>query len=312
MLLRNKMTKAEKDLYLWSRYFRWCLKALPWMILGGFPLQASFTWHSLSLDPTNLINWVEFRDVFSLPINFAAAAIAITTLVGLYHRSLQLAVQLEKVEQQLIISNNQFKKSEQQFLLSQNQLKIAQEQYKLNQKKESFALFVEHKKYIKNVFEEIFEKYKLSKNEDNIFQLSVFHDVLYKSLFPSNSTNEILDLDIESNSFKLKENLKALNTVLLYIDKEKGNIKPGIFIDAILSNLGYFGLAFNTGVIKNYYQTYDDLDSFGLYLFFDELATVTLCFIKVSKSKAIARKNRAQCSELSQYYYSKYQQELQK
>ncbi|MDC3214822.1 hypothetical protein NQU47_19970, partial [Pseudoalteromonas distincta] len=60
---------------------------------------------------------------------------AITTLIGMYYRSLQLAHQLNKVEDQIEIANKQFSKSS--------------EQFELASRKENFVLFLEHRKAVR-------------------------------------------------------------------------------------------------------------------------------------------------------------------
>ena len=127
----------------WSIAFDVCLAGIFVLTALALGAQLYFTFGSYSTDLRNIENWKTLASTFSFPLGVAGAMLAITSLVGLYQRSLQLSLQLVKVEDQIEISNKQFSKSSEQF-------ELAQKQFSLANRKENFMLYIEHKKAVKN------------------------------------------------------------------------------------------------------------------------------------------------------------------
>lgn len=182
-------TATSKELSLWKRRFKIFFYGTPLTVTGFFIAQICATKGSFSTEFSSLENWKTFTETFNLPIGVFTAMAAITTLIGMYYRSLQLAHQLNKVEDQIEIANKQFSKSSEQF-------ELAQKQFNLASRKEHFMMFVEHKKQVSEIAEFALLRFEDSCKTfmgkfDYIPANVIDSNELYKALFPENSPNEI-------------------------------------------------------------------------------------------------------------------------
>lgn len=181
--------KIKSKLKVWSIAFDVCLVGIFVLTALALGAQLYFTNGQYSTDLSNIENWKTLASTFSFPIGVGGVMLAITSLVGLYQRSLQLSLQLVKVEDQIEISNKQFRKSSEQFELAQNQ-------FELVNRKENFTLYWEHQKQIRSYIE---EKIKLRKaNLEKVikneippinFEFGRFYSVAFPENSPENMKN---------------------------------------------------------------------------------------------------------------------------
>ncbi|MEI8705172.1 hypothetical protein [Pseudoalteromonas sp. B62] len=202
-------------------------------------LQLALVGPQLSFDVRQLNNWVNFEKVFSLPIGLFALLGATTTLVGVYHRSLLLNRQLDRVQEQIAISNKQFKRSDEQFKLSQEQFMLAQKQYSLVYTKENYVLYCEHKKQIEEHCEKIMNG--LRKRSDRYFEID--YEKMYRYSFPENSYNQMDNFSLNSvgAAFEIsgiiKENLeKMCESLTPFMHPDS----PSYKIDACFAGVGVY------------------------------------------------------------------------
>lgn len=185
-------TATSKELSQWKRRFKIFFYGTPITVTAFFIAQICATKGSFSTEFSSLGNWKTFTDTFNLPIGVFTAMAAITTLIGMYYRSLQLAHQLNKVEDQIEIANQQFKKSEQQF-------ELAQKQFELVNRKENFTLYWEHQKQIRSYIE---EKIKLRKTnlekamKNEIPPIDFEFGRFYSAAFPENSPENMKNFSL--------------------------------------------------------------------------------------------------------------------
>ena len=177
----------KKSIARWYCIFvvlMWCSIGFPVLL---FATQVWFTWDQLSFNPSELYNWTNFQNTFALPLNSFALLAAVTSLVGLYCRSLLLSQQLKNVEQQITISREQSKRADAQFELAQ--------------RKENLVMFFEHRKQIMEEIDKLAQLYGKTK---------FFIDTgkTYQKLFPSNSATSKLELEA---SQEVLEGIKCLS-----------------------------------------------------------------------------------------------------
>lgn len=161
-----------------------------------FFLQLFLTGKQLSFDVMDLHVWMNFQEVFKLPLGCFALMGAVTTLVGLYHRSLMLNKQLKKMTEQIEISNKQSLRSEQQL--------------KLALRKESLVMFLEHRRYIFDEWDSRIKQLKSDMPDFASFQYSASN--LYKNLYSLNSPTNIEQLTTVSPSQQVERILDDFST----------------------------------------------------------------------------------------------------
>ena len=182
--------KIKSKLKYWSIAFDVCLAGIFVLTALALGSQLWFTNGQLSTDLNNINNWKTLASTFSFPIGVATAMLAITSLIGLYQRSLQLSLQLEKVEEQIAISNRQFKNSNKQFRLSQKQ-------YLLAHRKENYILYCEHKKQLEEHCNRVMNGMR---NREGIY-FEIDYEKLYRIVFPENSYNKMENFSLNSRRF---------------------------------------------------------------------------------------------------------------
>lgn len=286
--------KNQKDLERLSKTFKFFFYGTPVITLLLFVAQLFFTSGIYSFDPSKLANWQNFSSTFALPLGGAAALLATTSLIGMYHRSLQLTVQLEKVQEQIALSNKQFQRSEEQFALSQSQFKLAQEQLDLNFRKENFALYKAHKDHIKDVIETVLEGKKAGPFS-NLFETRVTHDVLYELLFPENSVQEMRNLGEGSHAEEYYIRLKKLDDLLQSPVFDK--LTPSEQVQVVFNCISEFGIAIKPKDMERFPEI-SNLDWAGCLAVFEELFFMAVCFVKVSTDKELARHIKGKCLEI--------------
>ncbi len=165
---------------------------VPILLVG---LQLALVGNQLSFDVTKLATWTNAEEVFALPLGTFALLAAVTSLIGLYHRSMLLNRQLEKVQEQIAISNKQLNRSEKQFELALNQFALAQ-------KKENFVLYLEHRKLIESGVKELLSQTKgFNFSEDSRFgEYQLRFDKFYELAFPENAFNELKNFNLKSTA----------------------------------------------------------------------------------------------------------------
>jgi len=107
---------------------------LPLLLLGA---QFALVGNQIDYDVMKLSNWVGMEAAFALPIRLFVLMVTITTLLGLYARSLQFSEQLRLSKMQQNLAFEQLK-------IAQKQSDRLESQLSLYMKKESFLLYHEH------------------------------------------------------------------------------------------------------------------------------------------------------------------------
>lgn len=221
-------SKIKSKLKVWSIAFDFCLVGIIVLTVLALGTQLFFTRGQYSTDLSNIDNWKTLASTFSFPLGVAGSMLAITSLVGLYHRSLQLSLQLEKVEDQL----------------------------ELAKKKENFTLYVEHKKLI---IEIIKEKFASLKNENDFKHLnvelvdSVYLDEIlaYQYFYPENLPTEMNLFDANLIAIKSSLDIKYLISALEYL-KDKPIRKVGFVLTrGIRKEIAKTGFTFNLILYKD-------------------------------------------------------------
>ena len=191
----NVTLNSPDKWHLWFKIFLWATIIIPIILVIA---QLYFTLGGYSTDIASVSNWKTLTETFALPITVFTGFVALTTLIGMYHRSLQLSEQLNKVERQLT----------------------------LVERKDNFQLYFEHVKqfefkcnyltklYQKGVFKDYFENFEAS---DLII---IDHQKLYGFVYPKNTIDNIksfIEEDVISNEAQalvidLEKNLEGLHT----------------------------------------------------------------------------------------------------
>ena len=213
----------EKEAQKWDHRFSFSLSLTWFLPLSALALELSFVGRHISFDITNLSNWMEFEAVFAFPIRLFLLMVAITTLLGLYSRSLYLAEQLRLFRLQQNFSFEQLKLSQEQSIRAERQLQLAE-------KKESFAMYLEHYKSFSAHIDEILYGFKSihatyqGVSEETII---VNKNRLYSIVFPENNPASISNLTLKSNHILFSKeigfpiNLFSLNEMVDQNDKCK-------------------------------------------------------------------------------------------
>lgn len=81
-----------KKLDRWDSIFKFFFYSTPALTFIVFLIQYFSTSGSFSTDIHSLDNWKTFSHTFNLPIGIFTALAAITTLIGMYYRSMQLTL----------------------------------------------------------------------------------------------------------------------------------------------------------------------------------------------------------------------------
>lgn|GEM_PF-4963687 len=170
--IESVIMNAPDIWHRWFKSFLWATIIIPIILVIA---QLYFTQGGYSTDIDSVNNWETLTDTFALPIAVFTGFVALTTLIGMYHRSLQLSEQLSKVERQLA----------------------------LVERKDNFQLYFEHVKQLEEKCNFLLNLYKTKvfKNfcDDYIPTelLVIDYHKLYKSTYPNNSILDIKDLDFE-------------------------------------------------------------------------------------------------------------------
>lgn len=200
----------------WFKIFLWATIIIPIILVIA---QLYFTQGDYSTDIDSVNNWKTLTDTFALPIAAFTGFVALTTLIGMYHRSLQLSEQLNKVERQL----------------------------ELVERKDNFQLYFEHVKQLEDKCNFLLNLYKTKafKNfwDDYIATelLVIDYHKLYKSTYPNNSILDIKDLDFEdvvsTEAMDCVDALKARLDVMSLEDLDEDNLSS---IGLCFESLGVF------------------------------------------------------------------------
>lgn len=207
----------EKDAKKWENRFAVSL-GLTWFIpLIVFALQIVSVGSQLSFDITELSNWTNLEQVFTLPIRTFILMVTITTLLGLYSRSIQLSEQLRLSRLQQNLAFEQLK-------LTKKQSERLEVQLNLTLKKDNYMLYQEHKKQFNEhlndllkVSKEIFRLLSPLKKEI----LIIYREKLYKSIFPENDSIEVKNVELKSDKIIFSHDFYPIQ-----LDVIK-NLKPG-------------------------------------------------------------------------------------
>ncbi|GEM_PF-3218219 len=196
-------TATSKELSQWKRSFKVFFYGTPIIVIAFFIVQICATKGSFSTEFNSLDNWKTFTDTFNLPIGVFTAMAAITTLIGMYYRSLQLAHQLNKVEDQIEIANKQFSKSSEQF-------ELAQKQFSLASRKENYVLYLEHSKQI---HEELKERINFGNSYHfpkggALGNLNLEFRKFYEYCFPENTYQGVYTFEHKAQTMNFEQKFK--------------------------------------------------------------------------------------------------------
>ncbi|MDK1286303.1 hypothetical protein [Pseudoalteromonas umbrosa] len=180
-----------------------CTLVVPPLILV---IQLWFVWDQLDFDLSKISNWTGVPETFSLPIGIFTLLIALTSLIGLYWRSLKIQAQLEVAQKQFELAQEQSERANKQFVLSQ-------EQFKLAQKKENLGFYIEHKKLFKEHVESLHMQHS-NYHADSAQRVIINYIKLYKRTFPENSRNSVVNFSMSSASPKLGISSPNFNTLI--------------------------------------------------------------------------------------------------
>ncbi len=277
-------TATSKELSQWKRSFKVFFYGTPIIVIAFFIVQICATKGSFSTEFNSLDNWKTFTDTFNLPIGVFTAMAAITTLIGMYYRSLQLAHQLNKVEDQIEIANKQFSKSSEQF-------ELAQKQFSLASRKENFMLYIEHKKAVKNRLDTYLNALvsscdALAGSAEYLPGLELRNDSLYGRIFSQNTALEMTHFALEADiqvfqlsASKIEEEFEKL----FELDANDIHIKD---IDEILNIYAEVGMDINFNSYRD-----ENLQQGGIWLasFFLDImrATMALSDLKALEGNTI-------------------------
>ena len=195
-LVSKHKNYQEKEYEKWRFRFEISLSLtwiLPLLLLGA---QFAFVGNQIDYDVLKLSNWVGMEAAFALPIRLFVLMVTITTLLGLYARSLQFSEQLRLSKMQQNLAFEQLK-------IAQKQSDRLESQLSLYMKKESFLLYHEHIQRFKDKLDNLLALSKKmfrynSKVEGE--SLLIFSERLYKHVFPENNHLEIQNANLKSSN----------------------------------------------------------------------------------------------------------------
>jgi len=170
----DKEQQESNSIENWHNAFNLLLIATIIIPLAFLIFQVAFTWNEFVVDWRKIENWNAVISMFGLPIGLFTGLVALTTLIGMYHRSLQLSAQLTKVSKQLSLASNQFK--------------LAENQYELNYTKENFVLYCEHRKQFIERCQSVLDGVN---HTPDVKKIIVDYGKFYDLLFPENSPSAI-------------------------------------------------------------------------------------------------------------------------
>tara|TARA_Y100000588_G_scaffold394532_1_gene515532 strand:+ start:851 stop:1744 length:894 start_codon:yes stop_codon:yes gene_type:complete len=235
------------------------------IILAG--LQLALVGNQLSFDLTKLATWTNTEKVFALPLGAFALFAAVTSLIGLYHRSMLLNRQLEKVQEQIAISNKQFKRSEEQF-------KLSQEQFALAAKKENYYFYTEHCKKINEEVSEHINNLEsfISENKNKYGRFLFDFRIFYELCFPENKYDSMLVFEHKAQDFHYEEQLTKYKEILsqLLLNSEFKRITNDDLYSCLIKNLFSSGLTY----VPKYLDRDSDNKSKIIYEVFNSLEII--------------------------------------
>ena len=231
----NKGQQENNTIDNWHKAFMFFLSITFMFPLLLLALQLIFTWNEFIVDWSQINNWNSVTDMFGLPVGVFTALVALTTLIGMYHRSLQLTNQLDKVEQQLVIATDQ--------------LNLVQTQFELTYTKDNFVLYCEHRKQFIEQCESVLDGISQRPELRNII---IDYTKLYTLLFPENNTGQVQSFFMTTARSaglcrkdipKITECIGKINIELLInIENDSFQYKGSLFheVATILGNVGVF------------------------------------------------------------------------
>jgi hypothetical protein len=178
--------------------------------------------------------------------------VTITTLLGLYARSLQFSEQLRLSSAQQSLAFEQLK-------LAQQQSSRLESQLSLYIKKENFSLYHEHIKRFESKLNSLLllskQMFRLSIEVESD-SIIINTERLYRYTFPENSYNELKNANLKSDNFIFSEGFPVIDLdTLLELDTSLKDLELEQQIQRIVQNL------FNIGVvIKTHTNSGKDFD----------------------------------------------------
>lgn len=248
----------QNELDKWNKRFKLFFYATPLTTLSVFILQLYFTRGSYSTELNLLNNWQTFTATFNLPIGIFTALAAITTLIGMYQRSLQLTIQLKRIEEQF---------------------ELAQSQFGLSKTKENFMLFVEHKKVIKESVTSEVNILLTATREVKAYRQSYKNGIeinfhrFYKNLFPKNTSESMNDFSLATSDKAKMLDFNSFKVELMEIKKDYYHLSY-TKVEKVITLLGKTGF-----LIKAHcYDEKEALESLGNWAanFFLDLAIIIM------------------------------------
>ena len=251
-LVSNHKSYQEKAYEKWRFRFETSLSLtwiLPLLLLGA---QFAFVGNQINYDVMKLSNWVGVEAVFALPIRFFVLMVTITTLLGLYARSLQFSEQLR-------LSNAQQRLAFEQLKLAQQQSSRLESQLSLYIKKENFSLYHEHIKRFESKLNSLLflskQMFRLSTKVESD-SLVINTERLYSYTFPENSYNELKNANLKSDNFIFGEGFAVIDLdTLIELDISLEDVELEQQIKHIVQNIFNIGI-----VIKTHTNSGEDFD----------------------------------------------------
>lgn len=221
----------EKNAETWEERFAISF-SLTWILpLIVLLSQFVFVGNQINYDVTKLSNWVGIEAVFVLPIRVFLLMVTITTLLGLYARSLQFTEQLRLSRLQQNLAFEQLK-------LAQKQSERLENQLSLYIKKESFSLYHEHIQRFKDKLDGLLSVTKEMFRFSNLLEgesIVIYSEKLYAHTFPDNNHTEIKNANLMSNNVIFDEDnpiikIATMSEVNTSLDDEQLEAKLRILV----------------------------------------------------------------------------------
>ncbi|WP_010604007.1 hypothetical protein [Pseudoalteromonas maricaloris] len=293
---KNNKSINRQELNRWRGWFKIFFYGTPVVTISFFAAQLFFTKGDFSTNLSSIDNWSSFTKTFNLPISVFTAMAGITTLIGMYYRSLQLTVQLDKVEIQIGIANKQFEKVEHQF-------RLAQKQFNLSQKKENYALFLEHSKQVKEelnnkiVDAELF----MLPHKPLLGKFTIEFKKFYSFCFPENSYAEVSTFNHAAKAQYFEDPFQTYETDLTGLVKlaDERKISMKDLCDFINQPMTATGITYQP--IKQLQNT-DEIRGFML----ESFRALPYIYLLLSNYNLVAEESAERCSILCREIEKKY------
>ncbi|ETJ46323.1 hypothetical protein [Pseudoalteromonas agarivorans] len=256
----------EKEAIKWENRF-FIAFSITWIApLVILAFQLSLVGNQINFDISKLNNWETIEVTFSLPIKVFLLMVTITTLLGVYSRSL-------KFSEQLRLSRLQQGLAFEQLLLAKKQAERVEEQLRLSIKKENFMLYQEHKKQFYEKLEDLLQisksTFRLSvlSEEENVL---IFKDKLYSVTFPENSPKSVENISLKSSNIIYDKDSPLLDLGLLNeVDRDMSDKQLEEKLRIFTANLSNMGIA-----IKFYSKKNKKFDGRVFYMDINRVITV--------------------------------------